>query len=174
MGQTKTLDHSCVCPPGRHATVVEPLVRLDTVVAVVGGSIERAQLQYLPLNGRNWATRPRSLPGRPTPGPAINVPSASPDMAWTTMFSVHGWMRRASSIRLKKYVRLAIPIDSISEFEVQSQNFSADIGITAGGQISVASPSGTNAFHGGLFDYFRNNALDARYPFDGASADRSC
>jgi hypothetical protein len=75
-----------------------------------------------------------------------------------------------SSIRAQKeYVRLAIPLDSIAEFQVQSQNFNADIGMTAGGQISVASHSGTNAFHGGLFDYLRNNIFDARSPFDGAS-----
>ena len=54
---------------------------------------------------------------------------------------------------------------------MQSQNFDADTGMTAGGQISVASHSGTNALHGGVFDYFRNNALDARSPFDGASPD---
>jgi hypothetical protein len=68
-------------------------------------------------------------------------------------------------------VRLAIPVDAISEFQVQSQNFDGNMGMTAGGQISVASPSGTNAFHGGLFDYFRSDVLDARSPFDGASPD---
>jgi hypothetical protein len=55
---------------------------------------------------------------------------------------------------------------------VQSQNFGADTQSgTAGGQVSVVSPSGTNTFHGEFFDYFRNNALDARSPFDGASPD---
>jgi hypothetical protein len=68
-------------------------------------------------------------------------------------------------------VRLAIPLDSITEFQVQSQNFSADTGITAGGQISVASRSGTNVLHGGVFDFFRSNVFDARSPFDGATPD---
>ena len=69
-------------------------------------------------------------------------------------------------------MRLNIPLDSIQEFQVQSQNFGADTQSgTAGGQVSVVSPSGTNSFHGEVFDYFRNNALDARSPFDGASPD---
>jgi hypothetical protein len=69
-------------------------------------------------------------------------------------------------------MRLNIPLDSIQEFQVQSQNFGADTQSgTAGGQVSVVSPSGTNGFHGQVFDYFRNNALDARSPFDGPSPD---
>ena len=55
---------------------------------------------------------------------------------------------------------------------MQSQNFGADAQSgTAGGQVSVVSPSGTNSFHGQVFDYFRNDALDARSPFDGISPD---
>jgi hypothetical protein len=69
-------------------------------------------------------------------------------------------------------MRLNIPLDAIQEFQVQSQNFGADTQTgTAGGQVSVASPSGTNSFHGQVFDYFRSNSLDARSPFDGPSSD---
>jgi len=72
----------------------------------------------------------------------------------------------------REYMRLNIPLDSIEEFQVQSQNFGADAQSgTAGGQVSVVSPSGTNILRGQAFDYFRNNALDARSPFDGASPD---
>ena len=67
-------------------------------------------------------------------------------------------------------MRLNIPLDSIDEFQVQSQNFGADVeGGTAGGQVAVVSPSGTNSFHGDVFDYFRNDALEARTPFNGPS-----
>jgi hypothetical protein len=67
-------------------------------------------------------------------------------------------------------MRLNIPLDSIDQFEVQSQTFGADVeGGTAGGQVSVVTPSGTNSFHGDAFDYFRNDALEARTPFNGPS-----
>jgi hypothetical protein len=67
----------------------------------------------------------------------------------------------------REYMRLNVPLDSIDQFQVQSQNFGADVqGGTAGGQVAVVSPSGTNTFHGDLFDYFRNDALEARTPFN--------
>ena len=70
----------------------------------------------------------------------------------------------------REYVRLTIPLDSIDEFDVKSQTFGADVeGGTAGGQVAVVSPSGTNTFHGDLFDYFRNDAIEARTPFNGPS-----
>ena len=55
----------------------------------------------------------------------------------------------------REYMRLNIPLDSIQEFQVQSQNFGADTQSgTAGGQVSVVSPSGTNSFHGEAFRLF--------------------
>jgi hypothetical protein len=66
----------------------------------------------------------------------------------------------------------ALAPGAIEKFQVQPQNFGADTQSgTAGGQVSVVSPSGTNAFHGQLFNYFRNDALDARTPFDAAWPD---
>jgi hypothetical protein len=174
VGQTRTLDAPLrVKASAESATVREPLVRLDTASAVVGASIEQAQLRDLPLNGRNWSSLTALAPGAIDNGPSDQR---------TIRFAGHGLDDNdflfdgvdASGIlnqAQKEYVRLAIPLDSIAEFQAQSQNFNADIGMTAGGQISVASSSGTNAFHGGLFDYFRSDVLDARSPFDGASAD---
>lgn len=152
-------------------TVSAPLVRLDTVSAVVGAPIEQAQLRELPLNGRNWSSLTALMPGAIDNGPSDQR---------TIRFAGHGLDDNdflfdgvdASGIlnqAQKEYVRLAIPLDSIAEFQVQSQNFNADSGMTAGGQISVASPSGSNAFHGGLFDYFRSDVFDARTPFNGPS-----
>ncbi len=175
VGQTRTLDAQLglTGTAGGSTTVLDPVVRLDTTSAVLGAPIEQAQLRDLPLNGRNWSNLTALTPGAIDNGPGDQR---------TIRFAGHGLDDNdflfdgvdASGIlnqAQKEYVRLAIPIDSISEFQVQSQNFSADIGMTAGGQISVASPSGTNAFHGGGFDYFRSDVLDARSPFDGPSAD---
>jgi hypothetical protein len=58
-------------------------------------------------------------------------------------------------------------MDSIAEFRVSSSLYSAESGNAIGGQVHLVSKSGSNAFHGGLFEYFRNNALDARTVFDG-------
>ena len=54
-----------------------------------------------------------------------------------------------------------VSVDAMQEFRVQTSSFAPEFGRTPGGQISIATRSGTNAFHGTLFDYFRNSALDA-------------
>ncbi len=174
VGQTRTLNAELhLNSAAGSATVVEPLVRLDTSSVAVGAPIAQTELRELPLNGRNWSSLTALSPGA--------IDTGSSDQR-TIRFAGHGLDDNnflfdgvdASGVlnqAQKEYVRLAIPLDSIAQFQVQSQNFYADIGMTAGGQISVASPSGTNAWHGSLFDFFRNNALDARSPFDGSSPD---
>ena len=65
--------------------------------------------------------------------------------------------------------RLQSSLETVAEFRVESSNYPAEYGTGTGGQISVVTKSGGNAFHGGIFEYIRNNALDARNFFDGAT-----
>ncbi|HUI79423.1 MAG TPA: TonB-dependent receptor [Bryobacteraceae bacterium] len=152
-------------------TVSEPLVRLEPATATVGAPVEQAALEELPLNGRNWTALSVLAPGA--------IDNGACDQR-TIRFAGHGMGDNdylfdaidATGIynqEQKEYVRLAIPLDSIAQFQVQSQNFSADVGMTPGGQVSVASASGANNFHGGLFEYYRSDVFDARAPWDGAS-----
>jgi outer membrane receptor protein involved in Fe transport len=63
-----------------------------------------------------------------------------------------------------------VPVDAMQEFRIQTSSFAPEFGRTPGGQISIVTRSGTNAFHGTLFEYFRNSTLDARdwfVNFDG-------
>jgi hypothetical protein len=55
-----------------------------------------------------------------------------------------------------------VSVDAVEEFRVQTSSFAPEFGRTPGGQISIVTRSGTNAFHGKLFEYFRNNVLDAK------------
>src|SRR5439155_3872691 len=57
-------------------------------------------------------------------------------------------------------------VDAIREFRVLTQNYSAEYGRTAGGVVSAVTRAGTNGFHGSVFEFFRDNALDAREFFD--------
>jgi len=173
VGQTRTLNARLELAQGKDQTTVsEPLVQLDKVDATMGAAIELVQVNDLPVNGRNWATLTALAPG------AIN--NGAGDQR-TIRFAGHGLDDNNLTLdgvdatavynqEQREYMRLNIPLDSIEEFQVQSQNFGADTQSgTAGGQVSVVSPSGTNSLHGQAFDYFRNNALDARSPFDAAS-----
>jgi hypothetical protein len=65
-----------------------------------------------------------------------------------------------------------LPIDAVSEMNVLS-NFEPEYGRNGGAIVNIVTKSGTNALHGGLFEYFRNNALDARNYFDRTSAPKA-
>jgi len=167
IGQNRTLDVQLSVSNGSgRAEVSEPLVQIDRSSAVLGAPIEQSQLHDLPLNGRNWSSLTALTPGA--------VDTGLGDQR-TIRFAGHGLDDNqvlfdgvdASGIlnqAQKEYVRLAIPLDSISEFEVLAQNYNADVGMTTGGQVSVVSPSGTNMLHGSAFEYLRNSLFDAR-PF---------
>ncbi len=175
VGQTRTLDARLEIARGREeTTVTEPLVQVDKVDATIGAAIELTQIDALPINGRDWAALTALAPG------AIN--NGAGDQR-TIRFAGHGLDDNNLTLdgidatavynqEQREYMRLNIPLDSIQEFQVQSQNFGADAqNGTAGGQVSVVSPSGSNLFHGSGFDFFRASALDARSPFDGRSPD---
>jgi len=175
VGQERTLNASLEIARGQEqTTVTEPLVQLNKVDATIGAAIEQAQIDALPINGRNWATLTALAPGA--------IDNGAGDQR-TIRFAGHGLDDNNLTLdgidatavynqEQREYMRLNIPLDSISEFQVYSENFGADTqNSTSGGQVSVVSPSGTNTFHGEAFDFYRANALDARSPFDAASPD---
>jgi hypothetical protein len=173
VGQTGTLNVTLqLGAKEEETTVSESTVQLDKVDVTVGGEIEEKQVDELPINGRNWSTLTALVPGA--------IDNGGGDQR-TIRFAGHGLDDNNLTLdgvdatavfnqMQREYVRLTIPLDSIKEFDVKSQTFGADVeGGTAGGQVAVVSPSGTNTFHGDLFDYFRNNAIEARTPFNGPS-----
>lgn len=62
-------------------------------------------------------------------------------------------------------VRLTLSQDAVQEFQVNRSNYGADLGGASGASINIISKSGSNEVHGGLYGYFRNDAMDARDPF---------
>jgi hypothetical protein len=173
VGQTGTLNVTLQLGAKKEETTVsESTVQLDKVDVTVGGEIEEKQVDELPINGRNWSTLTSLVPGA--------IDNGAGDQR-TIRFAGHGLDDNNLTLdgvdatavfnqMQREYVRLTIPLDSIKEFDVKSQTFGADVeGGTAGGQVAVVSPSGTNTFHGDLFDYFRNDAIEARTPFNGPS-----
>ena len=176
VGHTRTLNAGLILVRGAVETtsVTEPLVQLNKSDAAVGAAIGRTEIQELPLNGRNFASLTAFIPGAIDNGTnderSIRFAGHALDDNNITIDGVD-----ATAIynqEQRQYVRLSIPLESVGAFQTQSQNFGADMeGGTAGGQVSVASPSGSNDFHGDAFDFFRNDALDSRSPFDASSPD---
>ncbi len=173
VGQPRTLDVVLgVEERKEQISVTEAEFQLDRVDATVGAPIEQKQVNELPINGRNWSTLTALVPGA--------VDTGAGDQR-TIRFAGHGIDDNNLTLdgvdatavfnqMQREYVRLTIPLESIDQFDVKDQTFGADVeGGTAGAQVAVVSPSGTNSLHGDIFDYFRNDAIEARTPFNGAS-----
>jgi len=70
-------------------------------------------------------------------------------------------------------VRLNVSQDAVQEFQINRSNYSAELGGSSGASINIVTKSGTNTLHGGLFGFFRNDAMDARSPFAFSQALKS-
>src|SRR5262249_27116444 len=66
-------------------------------------------------------------------------------------------------------VRPTISQEAVSEFQINRSGYNAEFGRASGGVINIVSKGGANQFHGSLYNYFRNERLDARDPFAGAT-----
>lgn len=170
-GQRRTID--AVLQLSAVATQVEvqaSAVALDQTSAEIGSAIESKQIREIPINGRNWSALMALAPGAINSGDgtqnSIRFFGRARDENNWTFDGVDA--TGVKDPRQEGNLRLVISMDSIAEFKVNSSNYTAESGTGAGAQVNVVSKSGTNEFHGGLFEFLRNDKLDARRPFDPA------
>jgi hypothetical protein len=152
---------------------------MDTDTASLGQTIEGRTVQDLPLNGRNYLTlgsiSPGVVPQIPSSqGPASFVGSTTgrPDRSILV-----GGQRESSTSYLLDGVELRNPrvgdtsinpsVDAIQEFKIQRNFFEPEFG-NSPGIINVATKSGTNQWHGSVYELVRNNSFDARNFFSSA------
>jgi Carboxypeptidase regulatory-like domain len=144
----------------------EPL--LDQTTNSLGATIEREQAQQLPLNGRNWANLTTLVPAAIDTGGSnqrsVRFAGRGRDDNNFTYDGIDA--TNIINQAQQPYVRLAIPLGTIEEFRVDPLLATAEEGATAGGQLALTSSSGTDAFHGSVFEFLRNDAFDARQPID--------
>ena len=148
--------------------------------AAVGTVVDRRFVENLPLNGRSFQALLTTIPGfvaTPTNGTDPGQFSVNGQRPNTNYFMIDGVSANASASPGLVTGELAdgslpalsafggtnnlVSVDALEEFKVQSSTYAAEFGRTPGAQISIATRSGTNQFHGTLFDYFRNDVLDA-------------
>ncbi len=148
-------------------TVVSETPVLNTDTSDKGEVITNRQVQELPLNGRDATDLAQLVPGvyqRPAEddqGEGLAVAGTRTD---STNFILDGANNRSDR---NGGIGVNTSVDSIQEFKVSTSSYSAEFGRTAGGQINVVSKSGTNNYHGTVFDYIRNDAFDAANFFSG-------
>src|SRR5205085_48962 len=141
------------------------------------GLVSEREIKELPLNGRSYDSLIVLNPG------SINYAYKSPGTVTSSgyTFSVAG-RRPLDNIFLLNGIEYTgssqlsitpggvsgnlLGIDAVREFNVQSDTYSAEYGKRAGAQVTVVTQSGANQFHGSVFEFLRNSALDARNFFD--------
>ncbi len=147
---------------------------VETATTGVGQVIDEKTVQEIPLNGRHFTDLSLLTPGTVTPPQngflsaplrgqgsfGINTAGQRED---TTNWLVNG-------INLNDPVQNQItfqpPIDTLAEYKIDNSTFPAQYGRSAGAIVNLATRSGTNEYHGEAFEFFRNNALDARNFFN--------
>ncbi len=167
IGRTRTLDATLpVSGRDERVEVSSSSALMDRNTSAVTGLIEKKQADELPLNGRNWASLTAYVPGAIDTGGSnqrsIRFAGRGLDDSNWTYDGVDS--TNIVNQTQRTWVRLAIPLDAIQEFRVDSLLASAEEGATGGPQLDVTSPSGSNRFHGRLFEFFRNNVFDADEP----------
>jgi hypothetical protein len=169
-------------------TVTADASNVNTTDGTVSTVVDRNFAENLPMNGRSFQTLIQLTPG------VVAVPSNSEDSG---QFSVNGqraasnyWMVDGVSANIgigmssssspgngmggtlgsfsaSGGTNSLVSVDAMQEFRIQTSTFAPEFGRTPGAQISIVTRSGTNAFHGALFDYLRNDVLDANDWFNG-------
>lgn len=169
VGATRTLNPS-LRPSDRNesVTITATVSELDQTSAALSGDVEQRAILDLPLNGRNWASLTAFAPGAIDSGGSNQRTirfagrGRDDDNFLLDGIDATGIVNQAQ----KANIRLAIPTESIAEFRVNSMLAPTEYGDAEGAQVAVASASGSNQFHGSVFEYFRNSFFDARSPFD--------
>lgn len=148
-----------------------PTQLLATESAEISQVISAKQVAEIPLNGRAWQQL-ITLSGGVDPGApgetgsphAVNV---NGQRTKNNLFLADGVSVTSSA--QGRGNNFNIPLEAVAEFSVQSGAYSAEFGDVAGGVINLQSKSGTNDWHGSLFEFFRNDSLDAADFFSNAT-----
>lgn len=139
----------------------------------IGETIEEKTMQELPLNGRNYLQLGNLTAGAvPNSRSRDRTFSAYGNRGLQNAFLLDGARNQNYLRGLDNRARDAMrpSLEAISEFKVQTSNYSAEYGASAGAVVTVVTKSGTNEFHGSAFEFLRNNAFDARDYFLPATA----
>ena len=142
---------------------------LQTEEASVGQVISQQQVNNLPLNGRNFTFLAQLGAGMQTPQADTRGNAASGAFSANGLrpaqnnYLLDGIDNNSNAVDFLNGTNFVIlpPVDAIQEFKVQTANFSAELGRSAGAVMNATIKSGTNSLHGAAWEFFRNDMLDA-------------
>ncbi len=151
-----------------------PLVQTSS--SELGTTVSNEQIEALPLNGRNFVSLTRTVPGVLRGIPGANIDGAG-SLAWraSASFSANGQRARDNNFMLDgvdnnetwlQTVVIFPSVDALDEFKLQTSTYSAEFGRSLGGVVNLQIKSGTNQFRGSAFEFLRNDAFDANNFFN--------
>jgi hypothetical protein len=172
-------------------TVVEvtteaPAVQLAS--SDISAVVNATTVRELPLNGRSWTDLAALQPGVDTiqTQPSFATGSDRGNRGFGQQLTISGARPQQNNYRLdgvslNDYANGApgsvlggnLGVDAIQEFSVLTSNYSAEYGKTSGGVVNAITRSGTNAFHGSVYEFLRNSALDAKNFFESGGASKA-
>jgi outer membrane receptor protein involved in Fe transport len=153
---------------------------LDLSSAKIGVNVSPEEVQNLPVNGRNFANLMTLATGATSDGnggwASVRFNGKSNQQNYLNYDGVDGtyvWDASPGYLNATgSQFRLQTSMESVAEFRVNSGLAPAESGLGAGGNITVVTKSGSNAFRGSIFDYFRNDAMDSASTYIGADGRR--
>src|SRR6266700_629709 len=147
---------------------------VETTTMTVGQSINQRTVQDIPLNGRHFVDLALLVPGTVTP-PQNGFLTAPLRGQGSVAFNSAGGREDAvnfmiNGINLNDMVQNQVTfqpsINTISEFKIDNSTYSAEFGRNSGSIVNIATRSGSDKYHGEIFDYLRNSYFDARNAFN--------
>ena len=175
VGEVKTVDVALsVATMAETVTVTADARALDASSAKIGVNVTPEEVDNLPVNGRNFANLMTLSPGATTDGnggwSSIRFNGKSNQQNYLNYDGVDGtyvWDASPGYLNATgSQFRLQTSMESVAEFRVNAGLAPAESGLGTGGNITVVTKSGSNRFTGSLFEYFRDDALDARNKYD--------
>jgi hypothetical protein len=147
---------------------------VDSTTTSMSQVINDKTVQEIPLNGRHFTDLSLLTPGTITP-PANGFLSAP--LRGQGSFGINtagqredttNWLVNGINLNdpVQNQITFQPPIDTLAEYKIDNSAFPAEYGRNSGAIVNLATRSGTNEFHGELFEFLRNNALDARNFFN--------
>src|SRR5882762_6964902 len=154
--------------------IVADAALVDTTTTGVGQVINDKVVQEIPLNGRHFTDLSLLTTGTVTP-PANGFLSAP--LRGQGSFGINtagqredttNWLVNGINLNdnVQNQITFQPPIDTLAEYKIDNSTFPAQYGRNSGAIVNLATRSGTSEYHGELFEFFRNNALDARNFFN--------
>lgn len=161
-------------------TVVGDAPLVDTTTSEISELVSGRTIREVPLNGRDLLQLAILQPGVVDVGGLVKTPidagAGSAKMAidggritFNSFLFDGASVNEAENTTPGSAAGGFTGVDAVEEFQLLKHNYSAEFGGAGGGIINLVSRSGSNAFHGGAFEFLRNSALDARNFFDQQS-----